>query len=149
MAPRRLRAVLLNFLGYSACIVLCTHLAAQIPGQVFLTDILRQGLANPSVTFASSAESVPPKHYPVYLRFKGKRCKTCRFEINSAWINGKRLRHGKLSWEFESLSGEKPYLLKIDVDELWDGKVVRSRVLYGDLTTQAFTDVISLDLVVP
>ena len=51
------------------------------------------------------------------LRFKGKRCKNCRFEINRAWING------KLSWEFESLS--------------------------GDLTTQAFADVISLDLVVP
>lgn len=128
---------------------LCGHLAAQIPGQVLLTEIVRKGLANPSISFSSSAESVPPQTYPVYLRFKGKRCKTCRFEINRAWINGKRLRHGKLSWEFESLSGEKPYLLKIDVDELRDNKVVRSRVLYGDLTTQAFSNVISLDLVIP
>ena len=149
MIYTRLFSILRVLLGYSACLLLYTQLAAQIPGQVFLTDILRKGLANPSVTFASSAESVPPKHYLVYLRFKGKHCKTCRFEINAAWINGKRLKHGKLSWEFESLSGEKPYLLKIDVDELWDGKVVRSRVLYGDLTTQAFTEVISLDLVVP
>jgi len=148
MAYTRLRPILLALPGYFACLVLGAQLAAQIPGQVFLTDILHQGLANPSVTFASSAELVPPKTYPVYLRFKGKRCKNCRFEINRAWINGKRLKHGKLSWEFESLSGEKPYLLKIDVDELWDGKVIRSRVLYGDLTTQAFTNVISLDLFV-
>lgn len=148
MAYTRLRSFLFALPRYVACLVLGAQLAAQIPGQVFLTDILRRGLANPSVTFASSAESVPPKTYPVYLRFKSKRCKNCRFEINRAWINGKRLKHGKLSWEFESLSGEKPYLLKIDVDELWDGKVIRSRVLYGDLTTQAFTNVISLDLFV-
>lgn len=133
----------------TAWVVLSGSVFAQIPGQVFLTEILQKGLANPSLTFATSAESVPAKQYPVYLRFKSKRCKTCRYEINRAWINGKLLKHGKLSWEFESLSGERPYLLKIDLDELKDNKVLRSRVLYGDLTTQTFTSVVSLDLVVP
>ena len=124
-------------------------LRAQIPGQVFLTEILQKGLANPSLTFQSSAESVPPKFYPVFLRFKSAHCKNCRYEINRAWINGKLLRYGKNGWQFESLSGERPYLLKLDLDELKNGKVVRSRVLFGDLTTQAFSNVVSLDLVVP
>ena len=124
-------------------------LSAQIPGQVFLTEILQKGLSNPSLTFQSSAEAIPAKLYPVFLRFKSHRCKACKFEINRAWINGKLLKYGKNSWQFESLSGEKPYLLKLDLDEIKNGAVVKSRVLYGDLTAQKFTNVVSLDLVVP
>jgi hypothetical protein len=138
---RRLAAVAF-FCGQAA-------LYAQIPGQVFLTEILQKGLSNPSLTFQSSAEAVPPKQYPVYLRFQSQKCKTCKFEINRAWINGKLLKYGKNSWQFESLSGEKPYLLKLDLDEIRNGKVVKSRLLYGDLTAQKFTNVVSLDLVVP
>lgn len=126
-----------------------SFLHAQIPGQVFLTEILQKGLSNPSLTFQSSAEAVPPKQYPVYLRFRSQKCKVCKFEINRAWINGKLLKYGKISLQFESLSGEKPYLLKLDLDEIRNGKVVKSRVLYGDLTAQKFTNVVSLDLVVP
>lgn len=133
----------------AALLIATAFLNAQIPGQVLLTEILQKGLANPSLTFQSSSEAVPPRYYPVYLRFQSKKCKTCKFEINRAWINGKLLKYGKNSWQFESLSGEKPYLLKLDLDEVRNGKVVKSRVLFGDLTAQKFTNVVSLDLVVP
>lgn len=140
---------LVRRIGFALLCCFGSFLQAQIPGQVFLTEILQKGLSNPSLTLQSSAESVPPKQYPVYLRFKSQKCKACKFEINRAWINGKLLKYGKNSWQFESLSGEKPFLLKLDLDEIRNGKVVKSRVLYGDLTAQKFTNVVSLDLVVP
>lgn len=140
-----IRQCLLVFLFFCAN----AELQAQIPGQVLLTEILQKGLSNPSLTFQSSADAIPAKLYPVFLRFKSAKCKTCKYEINRAWINGKLLRYGKNSWQFESLSGERPYLLKIDLDEMRAGKIVRSRTLFGDLTTQAFGNVVSLDLLVP
>jgi hypothetical protein len=145
------RSLLVFALGVAAACIFGSSgpLGAQIPGQVFLTEILQKGLSNPSLTFQSSAESVPPKQYPVYLRFQSPKCKACKFEINRAWINGKLLKYGKNAWQFESLSGERPYLLKLDLDEVRNGKVVKSRVLFGDLTAQKFTNVVSLDLVVP
>ena len=152
MREKRSRFDLSHLVRRTGFALLCgfgSFLHAQIPGQVFLTEILQKGLANPSLTFQSSSEAVPPKLFPVFLRFKSARCKTCKFEINRAWINGKQLRYGKNAWQFESLSGERPYLLKIDLDELRDGKVVRGRILFGDLTRQVFSDVVSLDLVVP
>lgn len=149
MAKLRLRTLPKFLAVVLITVASASPLSAQIPGQVFLTEILQKGLANPSLTFQSSTESVPPKYYPVFLRIRSDRCKTCKFEMNRAWINGKLLRYGKNAWQFESLSGEKPYLLKLDLDEMRNGKTIKSRVLFGDLTNQKFSNVISLDLVVP
>lgn len=131
-------------------LVLVTNgLYAQISSEVLLTEILKKGLMNPSLTFQSSADAIPPKHMPVYLRVKSRKCKACKYEINRAWINGKLLKYGKISWQFESLSGENPYLLKVDLDEMKGGKLVRNRILFGDLTERKFDNIISLDLVAP
>lgn len=124
-------------------------LQAQISSEVLLTEILKKGLMNPSLTFQSSTDAIPARNMPVYLRVKSRKCKVCKYEINRAWINGKLLKYGKLSWQFESLSGENPYLLKVDLDELKNGKTVRNRILFGDLTERKFDNIISLDLVAP
>lgn len=129
--------------------VVANGLHAQISSEVLLTEILKKGLMNPSLTFQSSADAIPPKNMPVYLRVKSRKCRVCKYEINRAWINGKLLKYGKNSWQFESLSGENPYLLKVDLDEMKGGKIVRNRVLFGDLTERKFANIISLDLVAP
>lgn len=134
----------------ATCLLLVTTgLHAQISSEVLLTEILKKGLMNPSLTFQSSADAIPPKNMPVYLRVKSRKCKACKYEINRAWINGKLLKYGKNSWQFESLSGENPYLLKVDLDEMKGDKIVRNRILFGDLTERKFANIISLDLVAP